>query len=43
LKVLGIDAKLVIYPGMHHGGWSDAFENDYLIQTTDWFEQYKSK
>jgi len=43
LKVLGIDAKLVIYPGMHHGGWTDAFEKDYLIQITEWFEQYKSK
>ena len=36
LQVQGIDSTLVVYPGMHHGGWSEAFEKDYLKQIVDW-------
>ena len=40
LKVRGIDSTLVVYPGMHHGGWSDDFEKDYLKRIVDWFDKY---
>lgn len=40
LKVQGIDSTLVVYPGMHHGGWSEAFEKDYLVRMVDWFDHY---
>ena len=40
LKVQGIDSQLVVYPGMHHGGWTDSFEKDYLVRTVDWFDHY---
>ena len=40
LKIRGIDAKLVVHPGMHHGGWPKSFEKDYLSQILDWFDHY---
>lgn len=40
LQVLGIDSELVIYPGSHHGGWSEDFEKDALARTVEWFDRY---
>jgi dipeptidyl aminopeptidase/acylaminoacyl peptidase len=40
LKIRGIDTQLVVYPGTHHGGWSDDFEKDYLRRVLDWFDKY---
>jgi len=40
LQIRGIDTRLVVYPGMHHGGWPAAFEKDYLTQILDWFDHY---
>ena len=40
LKVQGIDTQLVVYPGMHHGGWPETFEKDYLLRIADWFDHY---
>lgn len=40
LKVKGVDSQLVIYPGMHHGGWPASFEKDYLRRVISWFDQY---
>ena len=28
LRKRGIDTELVVYPGTHHGGWTDEFERD---------------
>lgn len=40
LKVQGVDSQLVVYPGVHHGGWPEAFEKDYLVRVIDWFDHY---
>jgi dipeptidyl aminopeptidase/acylaminoacyl peptidase len=40
LKTRGIDTQLVVYPGTHHGGWSDDFEKDRLVRTRDWFDKH---
>ncbi len=40
LQVRGIDSTLIVYPGMHHGGWTAAFEKDYLQRIVDWFDKY---
>ena len=40
LKVQGIESQLVVYPGVHHGGWGESFEKDYLVRVTDWFNHY---
>jgi dipeptidyl aminopeptidase/acylaminoacyl peptidase len=40
LQVQGIDSTLVVYPGMHHGGWLEEFEKDYLQRILDWFDHY---
>lgn len=40
MKVQGIDAELVVYPGAHHGGWPDEYENDYLRRIVAWFDRY---
>jgi dipeptidyl aminopeptidase/acylaminoacyl peptidase len=40
LKVQGIDSQLVVYPGVHHGGWPESFEKDYLTRVADWFDHY---
>lgn len=40
LKTRGIDTRLVVYPGMHHGGWDPRFEQDYLRRVVAWFDRY---
>ncbi|HNP36626.1 MAG TPA: S9 family peptidase [Woeseiaceae bacterium] len=40
LRVNGVDAELVVYPGVHHGGWPQKFEMDYLQRVADWFDHY---
>lgn len=40
LQIQGIDSQLVVYPGMHHGGWTEAFDKDYLRRIVDWFDNY---
>jgi len=40
LKVRGIDTRLVVYPGMHHGDWSEKFDKDYLVRVVAWFDKY---
>ena len=40
LKYRGIDSQLVVYPGVHHGGWGESFEKDYLVRVIDWFDHY---
>lgn len=42
LRVQGIDSQLIVYLGMHHGGWPEAFEKDYLQRIVDWFDSYIS-
>ena len=40
LRKRGIDTELVVYPGMHHGGWDPEFEQDYLERVRAWFDKY---
>ena len=40
LQMRGIDSELVMYPGMHHSDWSDAFNKDYYRRIVDWFDKY---
>ena len=40
LKKRGVDTELVVYPGTHHGGWSDEFERDRLVRIEQWFDKY---
>ena len=40
LRKRGIDTELVVYPGMHHGGWDPEFEKDYLERVRAWFDKY---
>ncbi len=40
LKVRGVDAELVVYPDVHHGGWPAAYEKDYLERIVAWFDRY---
>ncbi len=40
LRKRGIDTQLVVYPGMHHGGWTPEFERDYLDRVRAWFDKY---
>lgn len=40
LKTRGIDTRLVVYPGAHHGGWDTRFEKDYLERLVDWFDRH---
>lgn len=40
LKKRGIATELVVYPGTHHGGWSDEFERDRLVRIQEWFDKY---
>lgn len=42
LQMKGVDSQLVVYPGMHHGGWTSEFENDYLQRIVAWFDKYLS-
>ena len=38
LKVRGIDTELVVYPGVHHGGWPVEYDKDYLERIVAWFD-----
>ena len=40
MKVHGIDAELVVYPDVHHGGWPEEYEQDYLKRVVAWFDRY---
>ncbi len=40
LKKRGVETELVVYPGTHHGGWSDEFERDRLERIQQWFDKY---
>ena len=40
LQVRGIDTELVVYPGVHHGGWPSEYENDYQERVIAWFDRY---
>ena len=40
LKVRDIDTELVVYPGVHHGGWPVEYDKDYLERVVAWFDQY---
>lgn len=40
LQVRGIDTELVVYPNSHHGGWHEAYEQDYLTRVVAWFDKY---
>ncbi|MGI9203841.1 MAG: S9 family peptidase [Woeseiaceae bacterium] len=40
MKVRGVDTELVVYPGVHHGGWPDEYESDYLQRIVTWFDRY---
>jgi len=40
LQVQGIDTELVVYPNSHHGGWPEAYEQDYLTRVVAWFDKY---
>lgn len=40
LRQRGIDTRLVVYPGAHHGGWDPRFEKDYLQRVVAWFDRY---
>jgi dipeptidyl aminopeptidase/acylaminoacyl peptidase len=40
LRERGIATELVVYPGVHHGGWPPEFERDYLERVVAWFDQY---
>jgi dipeptidyl aminopeptidase/acylaminoacyl peptidase len=40
LRKRGVPTELVAYPGMHHGGWDEAFERDYLERVVAWFDKY---
>jgi len=40
LQVRGIDTELVVYPNSHHGGWPEAYEQDYLTRVVAWFDKY---
>ena len=40
LRARGVDTQLVVYPGMHHTGWSEEFDKDYLRRVREWFDKY---
>jgi len=40
MKVQGIDTQLVVYPDVHHGGWPEEYEQDYLERVVAWFDKY---
>jgi dipeptidyl aminopeptidase/acylaminoacyl peptidase len=40
LRTKGVPTELVVYPGVHHGGWPKEFERDYLERVTAWFDRY---
>ncbi len=40
LRKRGVETELVVYPGMHHGGWTDEFQKDFLLRNRQWFDRY---
>jgi dipeptidyl aminopeptidase/acylaminoacyl peptidase len=40
LKKRGIETQLVVYPGTHHGDWSDEFQRDLLVRMHQWFDKH---
>lgn len=40
LRQRGIDTRLVVYPNAHHGGWPEAYEQDYVERMADWFDAH---
>lgn len=40
LRHRGIDTRLVVYPGAHHGGWPAEYDKDYLQRVVAWFDRY---
>jgi dipeptidyl aminopeptidase/acylaminoacyl peptidase len=40
LRTLGIDAKLVIYPGMFHGGPRPSYRRDIMERYLEWWGKY---
>lgn len=40
LRSLGVDTRLVIYPGQHHSITRPSFQLDKLRRYLDWYEQY---
>ena len=40
LRSRGIDTQLVVYPGMHHTGWTEEFDKDYLRRVREWFDKH---
>lgn len=40
LRYRGIDTRLVVYPGAHHGGWAPEYSKDYLERVVAWFDRY---
>lgn len=43
LKSLGVDAKLVIYPGAHHGIDAPSYQRDILERMTAWYATHLGK
>ncbi len=40
LRKKGVPSELIVYPGVHHGGWPKEFERDYLERVQAWFDKY---
>lgn len=40
LRKRGVETQLVVYPGMHHGGWDERFDKDYLERVVAWFDRH---
>ena len=40
LKKRGIETELVVYPNMHHGGWTEEFDKDFLQRVRQWFDKH---
>ena len=40
LKTLGVDTRLVIYPGQFHGLTTPSYERDRLQRYADWYGRY---
>ena len=40
LRKRGIDTQLVVYPGMHHSGWTTKSRRIFCSATSQWFDRY---
>ena len=40
MKRQGIETRLVVYPGEHHGGWSFANEKDAWLRALAWYDRF---